>query len=139
MDTAIFDRYREAWNSHDVDAVVGFFTDDGVYEDATLGRVNRGKAEIRAFVEETFAAFPDFHVEDAGSLTIDPSGRFANEWTMSGTHDGDTAIPATHRSFSLRGASAGEFEGDKIKRNSDYWNMMEFLVQVGIMPQPPAV
>jgi hypothetical protein len=35
-----------------------------VYEDVTVARVNRGKAEIRAFVEETFAVFPDFHVED---------------------------------------------------------------------------
>ena len=139
MDTGVFDRYREAWNSHDADAVVAFFTDDGVYEDATLARVNRGKAEIRAFAAESFAAFPDFHIEDVGPVTIDPSGRFANEWTLSGTHEGDTAIPATHKSFSLRGASVGEFEGDRIKRNSDYWNMADFLVQVGMLPQPPSV
>lgn len=138
MDIAFFDRYRDAWNSHDVDAIVEFFTDDGVYEDATIGRVNRGKAEILAFVEETFAAFPDFRVKDTGPATVDASGRFANEWTMSGTHEGDTAIPATHQRFSLRGASVGEFEDDKISRNSDYWNMAEFLAQVGILAQPPA-
>ena len=60
MDAAVFDRYRDAWNNHDVDAVLEFFTDDGVYEDVTVARVNRGKAEIRVFVEETFAVFPDF-------------------------------------------------------------------------------
>jgi steroid delta-isomerase-like uncharacterized protein len=75
MDAAVFDGYRDAWNTHDVDALLEFFTDDGVYEDVTAARVNRGKAEIRAFVEETFAAFPDFHIEDAGPLIIDPSGR----------------------------------------------------------------
>lgn len=133
MDPALFDRYRDAWNNHDVDALVEFFTDDGVYEDATLARVNRGKAEIRAFAEEAFANSPDFHVEDSG-LIIDPSGRFGVEWTMSGTHQGDTA---SHK-FSVRGASAGEFEGDKIKRNSDYWNMAEFMAQVGTLPQPPS-
>ena len=133
MDAALFDRYRDAWNNHDVDALVEFFTDDSVYEDATLARVNRGRAEIRAFAEEAFANAPDFHVEDSG-LIIDPSGRFGVEWTMSGTHQGDTAA---HK-FSVRGASAGEFEGDKIKRNSDYWNMAEFMVQVGMMPQPPS-
>lgn len=138
MDAAFFDAYRDAWNSHDVGAVLEFFTEDGVYEDVTVGRVNRGKAEIRAFVEETFATFPDFHVEDAGPATIDPAGRFANEWTMSGTHEGDTAIPATHKRFSLRGASAGEFEGNKIRRNADYWNMAEFLAQVGMLPQSPS-
>ena len=133
MDPALFDRYRDAWNNHDVDALVEFFTDDGVYEDATLARVNRGKAEIRAFAEEAFANSPDFHVEDSG-LIIDPSGRFGVEWTMSGTHQGDTAS----YKFSVRGASAGEFEGDKIKRNSDYWNMAEFMAQVGTLPQPPS-
>ena len=138
MDAALFDRYRDAWNNHDVDALLEFFTDDGVYEDVTAARVNRGKAEIRTFVEETFAAFPDFHIEDAGPLVLDPSGRYGLEWRMSGTHEGDTAIPATHKSFSVRGASAGEFEGDKIKRNSDYWNMAEVLTQIGILPPPPS-
>lgn len=133
MDAALFGRYREAWNNHDVDALVEFFTDDGVYEDASLARVNRGKAEIRAFAEEAFASAPDFHVEDSG-LILDPSGRFGFEWTMSGTHQSDTG---PHK-FSVRGASAGEFEGHKIKRNSDYWNMAEFMVQVGMMPQPPS-
>ena len=94
----------DAWNNHDVDAVLEFFTDDGVYEDVTVARVNRGKAEIRAFVEETFAVFPDFQVAD-GPVILDPSGRYGLEWTMSGTHEGDTAIPATHKRFSLRGAS----------------------------------
>ena len=137
MDAAVLDRYRDAWNNHDVDAVLEFFTDDGVYEDVTVARVNRGKAEIRAFVEETFAVFPDFQVED-GPVILDPSGRYGLEWTMSGTHEGDTAIPATHKRFSLRGASGGEFVGDKITRNSDYWNMAEFLAQVGILPPPPS-
>jgi steroid delta-isomerase-like uncharacterized protein len=134
MDAAILDRYRDAWNNHDVEALVEFFTDDGVYEDATLGRVNRGKAEIRAFAEEAFANSPDFHVEDSGVI-IDPSGRFGIEWTMSGTHGGDMG---TGKFFSVRGASGGEFEGNKIKRNSDYWNMAEFMVQVGMLPQPPS-
>jgi hypothetical protein len=57
---------------------------------------------------------------------------------MSGTHEGDTTIPATHKSFSVRGASAGELEGDKIKRNSDYWNLAEVLVQFGVLPPPPS-
>jgi steroid delta-isomerase-like uncharacterized protein len=138
MDAAVFDGYRDAWNTHDVDALLEFFTDDGVYEDVTAARVNRGKAEIRAFVEETFAAFPDFHIEDAGPLIIDPGGRYGLEWRMSGTHEGDTTIPATHKSFSVRGASAGELEGDKIKRNSDYWNLAEVLVQIGVLPPPPS-
>jgi hypothetical protein len=43
MDAAVFDGYRDAWNTHDVDALLEFFTDDGVYEDVTAARVNREK------------------------------------------------------------------------------------------------
>ena len=74
MDAA-FDRYRDAWNSHDVGAVLEFFTEDGIY-DVTVARVNRGAAEIRAFVEETFATFPDFHVEDTGPADHRPGRPF---------------------------------------------------------------
>jgi hypothetical protein len=47
MDAALFDRYRDAWNNHDVDALLEFFTDDGVYEDVTAARVNRGSGDPR--------------------------------------------------------------------------------------------
>jgi hypothetical protein len=35
------------------------FTDDAVYEDVTLGVVNHGSAELRAFAEGFFIAVPD--------------------------------------------------------------------------------
>src|SRR4051812_25309582 len=51
------------WSSHDMDALLGIFTDDCIYEDVTLGVVNHGKAELTAFARGFFTAFPDFHVE----------------------------------------------------------------------------
>jgi len=46
-------------------------------------------------------------------------------------------IPATGKKFSFRGANIQEYRNDKIKRETDYWNMMTFLQQVGLAPSAP--
>lgn len=129
----ILGQYAAAWSARDVQQVLSFFTDDCVYEDIALGRVNRGKEELKAFLSETFAAFPDF--------TIEPKTPFMGgnwvglEWVMSGTHKGDIpGLPATGKSFSIRGVSIVEMAGDKIKNSRDYWDMATFLRQIGVMP-----
>lgn len=128
--------YAEAWSSHDVERIASFFTDDCSYEDVALGIVNRGKEQLRAFADGTFAAFPDFAIEPRSSFAA--GGWTATEWVMSGTHRGDLpGLPATGKRFSVRGASIMELEEGKIRRNSDYWDMAAFLKQVGVMPPGP--
>jgi hypothetical protein len=46
------------WSSHDFDRLLPLFTDDVLYEDVTMGAVNHGKDELRAF-GEAFPGFPD--------------------------------------------------------------------------------
>ncbi|GAC1465860.1 MAG: hypothetical protein PVSMB5_08100 [Ktedonobacteraceae bacterium] len=58
------------------------------------------------------------------------------EWVMTGTHRGDMpGLPATNKACTIRGATVCELQGDKIRRNSDYWDMATFLKQVGMMAQ----
>jgi steroid delta-isomerase-like uncharacterized protein len=99
----ILDDWATAWSSHDPERVIALFTDDWVYEDVTFGAVNRGKAELRAFADGTFAAVPDFK---ASLVTRFVAGnRGPMEWTMSGTHKGDfPGLPATASSFLQFGA-----------------------------------
>ena len=125
-----------AWSSHDAEKLVSLFTDDCVYEDVAFGMISRGKEELRAFANGTFAAFPDFKVELKSFFV---SGDWVGlEWVMSGTHKGDLpGIPATGKSFSIRGASVSELKGGKIKRNTDYYDMVSFLRQIGVMPESP--
>jgi len=128
--------YLAAWNSHDVEKIPSFFTDDGVYEDVPVGAVNRGKEEVKAYASATFAAFADFRIQRTSSF-VAGDWRGA-EWIMSGTQTGDLpGIPATGKSFSIRGASIMELHEGKIKRNSDYWNLASLLQQIGVMPAVP--
>ena len=132
----MFEDYLEAWNSHDVEKILTFFTDDCVYEDVATGAVNRGKEELKAFSSATFAAFADLKFERTSNF-VAGDWRGA-EWVMSGTHGGDfPGLPATGKSFSVRGASITELHEVKIRRNTDYWNLASFLQQIGVMPTAP--
>jgi steroid delta-isomerase-like uncharacterized protein len=88
-----------------------------------------------ASMEREFSS--DYRFEP-GLMVITDSA-YAAEWVMHGTHDRSSAmLPATGRSYAIHGASIGELHDGKIARNTDYWNMTEFLVQVGLMPAPGA-
>jgi steroid delta-isomerase-like uncharacterized protein len=121
------------WSAHDIDGLAALFTDDLLYEDVTMGRVNRSKANLRTFAEEFFASFPDVTFEMRSAFASGSGG--SAEWIMRGTHSGDLPnLPATGKSVEVRGASVLEFTRSKIRRCSDYWDMATFLRQLGVMP-----
>jgi steroid delta-isomerase-like uncharacterized protein len=127
-------RWAAYWSSHDVERLLGIFTDDCIYEDVTLGVVNHGKAELATFARGFFTAFPDLYVEPRSR--IDAGERASVEWSMSGTNEGDLmGNPPTHNFFVLRGMSAFELQGEKIRRCSDYWDIATFFKQLGL-PSP---
>jgi len=139
MKTKLEKMYRdwcEAWNSHQVEKVLSYVTDDIVYEDVPMARVSRGKSEMKAFVTETYTAFPDFKLELKSFLA---SGDLASgEWVMTGKFLGEVqsaGIKPTGKSFSVRGISIAELRGDKIRRHTDYYDGATFLRQIGVMPE----
>lgn len=126
--------YLAAWNAHDADRVVAYFTDDATYEDVAMGQVNTGKDQIREFAAAMFRSMPDMNVE---LVSLCSAGDWvASEWVMTGTQTEDSilGVPATGKPFRIRGASVGEIAEDKIKRISDYWNLASLLQQLGLLP-----
>ena len=120
------EEWMAAWSAHDLDRVVRLLTHDGVFEDVTMGAVNRSAAEVRAFGAGFLAGFPD--------VAFTPTSSFANG-SRGGTHTGDLpGMPATGRTIEIRGVSIFEFVGDRIQRCSDYWDMATFLRQLAMMP-----
>jgi hypothetical protein len=43
-------------------------------------------------------------------------------------------MPATGKRFSIRGVTILELQGDKIRRDSDYWDAATVMRQVGLLP-----
>lgn len=127
--------WAAGWSAHDAERVVRLFTDDCVYEDVTMGAVNHGKDELRAFAAAIFEAIPDFAIELSSSHAEERGA--AMEWTMSGTHAGDLpGLPATGQSFSVRGATILALTPEGISRCADYWDKATFAAQVGLDGAP---
>jgi steroid delta-isomerase-like uncharacterized protein len=106
------------------------------YEDLALGVVHEGRTAVEVFVEETAAFSEDYAFTPVSELQY--GDQYALEWEMAGTNTGDAGgIPATNKPYRIRGASVGRRDGTgKITHNRDYWNMADYLVQVGILPPP---
>ena len=124
--------YIAAWNSHDAKKIASFFTEDGVHEDIAIGSVYHGRNELKAGLIPLFAACPDFKLEIKSLFST--TDFVAQEWVMTGTQTGaldGLGIPATGKSFSIQGASITKLRRGKIARNTDYWNLMSMLQQLG--------
>jgi len=130
--------YLAAWNSHDVEKIVSFFTDDCVYEDFGNQKTCHGKTELRDWCNSIFADYPDFKIEN--KTWFSSGNRAAYDYTLSGTHShsSNPAIPATGKKFSIPGVSLLELSGGKIKHKATYYNAAAFLQQVGLMPDMTA-
>src|ERR1700745_208459 len=74
-----------------------FYADGIAYEDVPLGRTSRGKTELRKFVEDTFASFPDLKVEVVSSSICDGHGVSEVVWSAT-----DKGFLKTDKRFSVR-------------------------------------
>lgn len=131
-----FDSYTDAINAHDWDAVVGHMTDGVTYEDVPLGETNHGRADVREFWARLVPEWSS-DVQMVLLRHFETDTDYAVEWIFKGTHDGTAGqLPATGKPFAVHGLSIGRLENGLIKENKDFWNMAEFLGQVGLMPAP---
>ena len=79
--------FADAWNDHDIDALMSFMTDDCVFEASAgpeaCGSRFEGRAAVRAAFAEVWATFPDAHWGDARHFVCGDRG--VSEWIFTGT------------------------------------------------------
>ena len=127
------DQWAVSWSSGDVDKLLPLFTDDVRYEDVTFGAVNQGKNALRDFAATTFGAFADLKFELKSRLVAADGRSGAMEWTWRGRQTKELpGLPATNKTFEVRGATFVDFTDGKISRNSDYWDLATYMKQVGL-------
>ena len=80
-------KFADAWNRHDVVALMTFMTDDCVFESSAGADISGtrfvGREAVRAGFAEVFATFPDAHWGDAQHFVAGDRG--VSEWTFTGT------------------------------------------------------
>jgi steroid delta-isomerase-like uncharacterized protein len=111
---------HDAFNAHDLDAIMAFFTDDCVFDaprgPAPGGRRLVGKEEVRKGFQARFDGIPDIEYTDARHFASGDRG--VSEWTIRGHH-------ATGEPIEVRGCDLFEFSDGKISRKDSYWKIVE--------------
>lgn len=83
----LLEAFADAWNGHDVDALMSMMTEDGVFEasagDIVNGERHEGQHAVRAAYEAVFAQYPDARWADARHFV--KGNRGVSEWTFTGT------------------------------------------------------
>jgi steroid delta-isomerase-like uncharacterized protein len=83
----LLEAFADAWNRHDVDALMSMMTEDGVFEASAGGEVNgeryEGHRAVRAAYESVFAQYPDARWANARHFVNGDRG--VSEWTFTGT------------------------------------------------------
>ena len=120
VETPVLQAFLDAFNAHDVDTIMSFFSDDCVMVmprgPAPAGRELVGKAQIREGIQSRLDGIPDVHYGDDRHWACGDRG--VSEWTIRGTQRSGEPIE-------LRGCDLFEFTDGKISRKDSFWKIVE--------------
>jgi ketosteroid isomerase-like protein len=111
----------DAFNSHDLDAIMSHFGDDCVFESPRgpepWGRRFVGKEEVRRGLAARFEGIPDVHYGDDVHFACGSRG--VSEWTIRGTTADGVGVD-------VRGCDLWTFAEDgSIVRKDSFWKIRE--------------
>lgn len=108
----------------------GIVIDDVIYEDVAAGDVIHGKAAVGDLLAHVAKAIPTFKVTLQTSVMTEQMA--AAEYVISSTQSGDLPyLAATGKAFSIRASSVFVVSAGLIQRESRYYDMVQFLTQLG--------
>jgi steroid delta-isomerase-like uncharacterized protein len=112
--------FLDAFNAHDVDAVMSFFTEDCVFDTprgpAPGGHRMVGRQQVRGAIQGRFDGIPDVRYGDDRHWTSGDRG--VSEWTIRGTQ-------VTGEPIEVRGCDLFEFTDGKISRKDSFWKIVD--------------
>ena len=110
----------DAFNRHDVDAIMQFFADDCTMDlprgAAPWGTRYVGKHQVRQGIASRFAGIPDVHYGDDRHWVCGDRG--VSEWLLTGTTSAGVRLK-------VRGCDHWEFRDGKVIRKDSYWKIVE--------------
>jgi steroid delta-isomerase-like uncharacterized protein len=131
--TSYADVLNQAWNSHDSQKVLAFYSTQYIAEDVGQAFLARGHAGVRLMLETYWQAFPDLEFTLTDSVI--EASRVAIVWMAEGTHRGTFMnIPATGRRVAVKGVSVLDVQDGLIVRGQYIWDLAGMLRHMGLLP-----
>jgi steroid delta-isomerase-like uncharacterized protein len=126
-------RAVDRWNAGDLDGYLELYDDRIRLHGYAPEPMD--KAQVRAFYEGIFAAFPGSRLELHEVLA--DGDALAARYTLSARHEGEfMGVPATGRDVVVPGITVMHFEGDEVVERHSSMDTLGLLVQLGAVPAP---
>lgn len=120
-DADVLQRLLAAFNAHDVDQIMSFFSDDCVLEaprgQHPWGTRFEGPAAVREGLAQRFRGLPDVHYAEDEHWFCDGLG--VSRWLLTGTTTEGEQVR-------VRGCDLFDFDSDgRIRRKDSYWKIVQ--------------
>ena len=116
--------FLDAFNRHDLDAIMNFFSDDFCQFDSPrgpnpFGKRYLGKSEVREGLAGRFKGIPNVHYGEDRHFISKDGKRAASQWLLTGTS-------VSGQRFEVRGCDLFDFdESGKMTIKDSYWKIVE--------------
>jgi ketosteroid isomerase-like protein len=134
----IMDRVTQAAMSGDVETLRGLYAEEAVIETPDQGTIT-GRDAIVEWISGFQKAFPDLTYEPLNEYEIGNTA--IDEGAISGTHTGPLeaptgeTVPPTGKRVRVRETDLATVENGKVTSHRFYFDQMEFLAQLGLVPE----
>ena len=120
-------------SEHDMEQLLDGMTEDAFTDVLCAPPKHVGKAGVAERYRGQWMGFPDLTVRIRRVVVVgDKHAVTEHEW--SGTHTGEfLGVPPTGKSVKVKAAVIWEFEGEKIKGETIYYDLATVLKQMGVL------
>jgi steroid delta-isomerase-like uncharacterized protein len=131
-------RFIDAFNAHDEGRIRELNAENTVFE--APGEVKlQGRDASTEYAMAWLRAFPDARIDVHNELVA--GNWIIQEFTFSGTHEDTLSspggdIPATHKKLTGRAVQIFRVDGETIGDTRLYFDQVEVMTQLGLMPEP---
>jgi ketosteroid isomerase-like protein len=112
----------DAFNRHDLDAIMEFFSEDCSFDfprgPDPWGQRFHGKAQVREALAGRFKGIPDVHYGEDSHWISQNGDHGLSEWTLTGTSTAGFKLK-------VRGCDLWTFRDGKVIRKDSYWKIIE--------------
>ncbi len=119
----LLDAIQDAFNRHDVDAILSYFADDCEWlmargPDPWEGKRLHGKAAIAGVLSARYAVVPDMRWVDMAHFISPDGSKACSEWTVKGT-------PKEGAPIDWLGCDVWTFRDGLVTKKDTYWKLIE--------------
>jgi steroid delta-isomerase-like uncharacterized protein len=129
--------FEAAWNRGDFAVLDQYLSPDTVDYSTLHGQPEHGSESFRQIITMFRSAFPDIHLHIDDEIYR--GDKVVHRWTLRGTHEGNfMGAPPTGKQVAFTGMTIVQMQDGKIGARWSNVDLFGLMMQLGVIPPPPA-